>query len=80
MSENKDWNPDLEFIEFMKHQLEKDGARLDEPFIGCGSDLFTMLDILQQMRDGKEPGRGMYEKLLTYPCNQEYKEYLVSKK
>ena len=33
MSDNTDWNPDLEFIEFMKRQLEKEGIPLDESLV-----------------------------------------------
>lgn len=60
------WDPDLEFLDWMRRVLEDAGA-MDRKSLGGASE-YTYGDLVEMMRSGKEKwARDMYRNFLDSP-------------
>ena len=81
--EDSDWNPDLNFIEFIRLDLFKDYDKDTEgPKFGNRiGEIYSLQDLINGMTNGTPAGKAVYSALSVNPENQSrYQAYLLEKK
>ncbi len=74
-----EWKPDEKFLEFLVKELNKDKS-FEKPFIGAGTKSWSMRDLVEEMRQGTELGREIYQDSYANKKTQkQYKAYLSKK-
>ena len=73
MPEVCEWNPDLEFIKFIKHEMSKEDEELRDGLVGAS-------ELSQEMIRGTKLGRHMYEAISANANEQKrFVEYRAMK-
>ncbi len=75
-----EWNADEKFLDFLveKHESEsslKDLVGTIKPLVGVGEKVYTVYDLVDEMRQGTKMGQRLYTELYSFY----EKEYLDKK-